>query len=431
MNTKVFTIIVLILSLALLALLGGWLFITYGGWSPLSPSGEPANTASSSAPAATFFPADPAPVTPPTEPATATEPEPGVIADNSLLARLTERPIAGLFAMGTGTSSAIWFADRGSGQLYQLDPGNSPARLTQTTIPQIARIVGGSTASSTFVLYRANTQDGRWFRGRLSELVAPVASSSVFSSVNLETGNTREVTSNPESSLLFDLAVNPNRDSLAILTQEGELTRVIRTDWSGGNRQNLLSLPLTELAITWPASSTLALQTRAAAEAPGYLYFYNLTSRVLEPIVTNVRGLASLASPTGRYVAYSGATGQTSFFSGLFDRETRAISRLPFSTIIDKCVWSAAEILYCGVPTAPSAASYPDDWYAGQVSFNDTFWRFDPNSRDARLLFDSNLENKGQIVDAAQLVLDGGEANLYFLNKSDLNLWRLALTAGF
>jgi hypothetical protein len=73
-------------------------------------------------------------------------------------------------------------------------------------------------------------------------------------------------------------------------------------------------------------------------------------------------------------------------------------------------------------------ATYPDDWYKGTVSFVDKIWQVSATTGEVHLI-SSIVDTSDRIIDAFNLGLDEKDRFLIFMNKNDLSLWSLDLTA--
>lgn len=94
----------------------------------------------------------------------------------------------------------------------------------------------------------------------------------------------------------------------------------------------------------------------------------------------------------------------------------------------EKCVWNSSSTdIYCAVPKSTGSATYPDDWYKGEVSFSDQIWKIDPASGTGSMIIDPTTVSGGESIDGIKLALDAGEKYLFFVNKKDSYLWELSL----
>jgi hypothetical protein len=109
-----------------------------------------------------------------------------------------------------------------------------------------------------------------------------------------------------------------------------------------------------------------------------------------------------------------------SFFS--FNKETSGATNLGIGTLPEKCEIYSVSVSYCFVPNFIPSGAYPDDWYKGQISFNDSLWRIDLNNRVVNKVADIS-QVAGYSVDGISPVISGDNEDLLFINKKDLSLW--------
>jgi hypothetical protein len=324
------------------------------------------------------------------------------------------------------------YVRRSDGHLFGVGADLTPITISNTTIPKTYQARGGQprATSTFFALQTIDRSNSRWF---LAPFTFFASSSSTTWTSGGEGGGEAVVGSIapiPLNSAVRDVIPAPDEKKLALVETSGGGTTVRLTNWSSEG-DVVLNLPLKELVVQWPTLTNITLQTKPTNLAAGLLYNYNLQTKHLELLINNVVGLSALMSPSGRFIAYSGIN-QGLVFSALYDRQTKTISRLPFSTLMEKCGWGAmGEILYCGVPVEFPSGQYPDDWYQGQVATTDNLWQFNPQSGENKLLYDPKGDNLGQTIDTSHLFTDKTGTTLYVINKNDLSLWSLALAPAF
>ncbi len=258
------------------------------------------------------------------------------------------------------------------------------------------------------------------------------SSSSLFLGTEDEVGSLPQtLTIKPNPTAAFDFAISPLENQIAYLEHPPESANLIVANWDNTKREKVASLPLTQISLAWPAADTIAIQTKASYLSDGLLYFYNLKTKKLDKIISGVRGLSAKASPDARYVLYSG-NNNNALFTALYDRRTGKVDRLPFKTLAEKCVWTReSALVYCGAPADTPNGNYPDIWYQGSTALKDNLWELEVATKKATLLFNPELNNLGETIDATQLTLDETNQQLYFINKNDFSLWRLTLGTGF
>lgn len=210
------------------------------------------------------------------------------------------------------------------------------------------------------------------------------------------------------------------------------------TDKSTGARGTVLSTdkkstsvfasPYREWIAQWPSRNTIALTTKPSASAAGHLYFLNPSTGAQRKVLGDIAGLTTLTNPTAEYVLYSVST-PTGITLRVYNVTTGAHTNLGITTFPEKCVWSERypTEVYCSVPESYPSAQYPDHWYQGVVSFDDTaIWMLDVK-RDTAFSFTTFAEKTEEKIDAHNLILSPDQGYLIFTNKKDGSLWGLHL----
>jgi hypothetical protein len=437
MNNKYFTVIIIILGLILLGIFTAW-FLVNRGYIQLNSTNNPSNTIDSAA-TNSLFPTGGG------ENSNSTNSGSGFVSSNSnsatssvilsgnqldkQLTKLDTSPIGALLAVGKATSTILFF-ERATGHLFQIPPSGSPFRLTNTTMPKVVAAGGGMVGSTTNFIIRTNNYQWETKFASLTNSIA--SSSSLFLGTEDEVGSMPQtLTVKPSPVAAFDFAISPLENQIAYLEHTPENTNLIVTNWDNSKWEKVASLPVTQTNLTWSGIDTITIQTKASYTADGLLYFYNLKTKKLDKIISGVKGLSTKVSPDARYVLYSGSNNGT-LFAALYDRRTGKIDRLPFKTLAEKCVWSrGSDLIYCGAPANAPSGDYPDVWYQGSTSLKDNLWELEVATKKATLLFNPELNNLSETIDATQLTLDEVNQQLYFINKNDFSLWRLTLGTGF
>jgi hypothetical protein len=300
---------------------------------------------------------------------------------------------------------AIEYLERESGNVYSyLDTLGTLTRISDRTIPGIQNAAWLASGSGAFVQYLSGTDSTT-----INTYLLPANGvGGFFLPQDLD-----QVSIGASSVLTLASGVN------------GSLATVMQGD--GSHSATAFSSPLTMLRVSFLGTNSYLAFTKPTTALDGYVYAVDgggNFSRLAGPLP----GLVALASPKGTWVLVSYSSG------GVMDMElvnvkTRETIALPLATIADKCVWTADEsAIYCGVPASPSTAyAYPDDWYQGAVSFNDTIWKIDVNARLAELTLNFTAQTNGGTLDAEALAVDPNDTVLTFVNKSDGSLWAYQL----
>ncbi len=185
----------------------------------------------------------------------------------------------------------------------------------------------------------------------------------------------------------------------------------------GSGQRKIFESPATEWSAQWVNKDTIALTTLATREADGYLYFLNPTTGNFKKVLGPLRGLTTLVSPDGKRVLYSNSSDR-GFSTKIYTTDTGTVRTLDLSTIPSKCTWQDSAIIICGVPKTIPGGQYPDAWYQGTVSFDDTLWMINTVQDSTKIILSPD-----QPFDVIKPIVNLNHVYLYFINKTDQTLW--------
>lgn len=346
----------------------------------------------------------PGEVTPPTIPES-----PAVVT--ARLVRITAGPVVpGMVVIDQKAANAssspdvaVKYIDRQSGNVYSyLVRAKTLTRTSNKTIPGIQSAAWVPNGSLAFVRY--------------------------LTGADFSTINTYALPANGSPGYflkqdLADIAVS----STTILTLASGVTgssaSLARLDTTGATP--VFTSPLSALRLSFAGKGQYLAYTKPSGILLGSAFLIDSAGHFSRVAAQN--GLVALASPSGKWVLVS-ATSEAGMQMRLVNTATGESLPLPVATIADKCVWAADEtVLYCGIPSNPSAAAlYPDDWYQGAVSFDDRLWRINVTGRYAELILTFSKETESAL-DATALAVDTNKSTLVFVNKNDGSLWSFSL----
>ncbi len=222
---------------------------------------------------------------------------------------------------------------------------------------------------------------------------------------------------------LAGLAISSTSVLTTVSGVNGSSVSVSRTN--GTHSSALFTTPLSSVRVSFAGKNQYLVFTKPSASLAGDAFLVDAAGR-FSRIAGPRNGLVALASPSGKWVLISYVL-ENAMQMELISAATGASLPLPVATIADKCVWTNnAAALYCGIPVAPPAGGYPDDWYQGAVHFSDRIWKVDVAGRYAQLVLDFNKET-GTDADATALAVDPLGTTLVFVNKNDGSLWSYSL----
>jgi hypothetical protein len=299
---------------------------------------------------------------------------------------------------------ALRFVARSNGHIYEqyLDTKAS-GKISNTTIPTIHEAVFAK--EGQFIVYR--------YLNDMDETIQ-----SFFGTLGGETSggflpeNIESVSTAPSGAQFFYLVPIGN-DIAGYL---GSFTNSKKTQ--------IFTSAFTEWIPQWAQPNTIFLTTKPSYLFKGSLYAINKKTNAFTKVFGGIKGLTTLASSTGNGILYTNTSNGTPML-GVYNITSHSFSPLGISTITDKCVWSQDGITaYCGVPNSIQSGQYPDAWYQGIVTFNDSIVKIDTANLSSITIMDTEEINA---LDATNLTLSPDEKTLFMINKKDSTLWSLDL----
>ncbi|MEX0934757.1 MAG: hypothetical protein WDZ70_00320 [Candidatus Paceibacterota bacterium] len=312
-------------------------------------------------------------------------------------------------------TSSIRLIRRDSGHVYEAFIRDEIIRLTNTTIPRVQEVKFSPDGENLILQYLDEARENfRTYLGSLVENTEGEEDQTPFRiSGSFLPNDIVAYDFSPDNAELFYIRTTTTGSEGIIYSLLNDTSEIIFTS------------EVSKWDVDWIANATIALQTKSSGVAEGYLYFLS-TSGTLSRVLGEHNGLTTLVHPSLDTIFYSDSRGTiTSYVYNQGERET---TQLSIKTLAEKCVWSTEEenILFCAVPQTLSGGTYPDVWYRGDISFNDSFWRINTaTGREERIASPSDFEEDP--VDAVDLQLIEEDEFLIFRNKKDGSLWSLRL----
>jgi len=336
------------------------------------------------------------------------------------LQKISSAPISGATIFMRASTTLVRYVDKATGNIFEFDTtNNSNTRVSNTTLPKISEVVWGE---------KGNTLFARSIRdSSLQTFVGSIATSSASSvEVRLE-GSYLQTTATAFVS-------SPDKKRTFYLENSAEGIAGYLANSLGREGKALWSFPAREWVVSWPKEETIFLNTKASSLSEGFLYALNVKTGGLSPVLGRINGLTSLVSPNGENILYSDSS-NNSFSFNLFDARNGTKQQIPFSTLPEKCTWVNPVRFVCGVPDGAIGSNLPDNWYRGEISFNDSLRAWDTvvtTSEDPEATVGGSFDIKNasnEDVDAINLMTSPDETMLIFENKKDFSLWILPLSS--
>ena len=313
---------------------------------------------------------------------------------SSRLITLSERAVAGAAII----SDRVLFLERDTGLIVEMDLADRARR-------ELARLPIRAPIAEAILTLDAQKLSV-WFSVITSGKKNYFSAALKFTATATPNLTLPEIESEPFGGAVQDIVLDPGRDRLFILERVGEETIGKVFDLKTQKSRLVFSSRANQWLAAWPEKNLIALTSKPAAEAAGYLYLLNLRNDDWQKILGGVNGLTTLVSPSGQKILY-GRSGGRGLELGLYDRIRNETITLAVSTLPEKCVWSSdASTIYCAAPRSLPAAVYPNDWLAGEAVFDDLLWHINAATGVSRLIW-ADEPGLGDVINL--LVAEGGK----------------------
>lgn len=337
-----------------------------------------------------------------------------------VLMKVSTMPIAGFAVYQKEKAEkefvpALRYVARATGYIYQtLVDEIVEKRFSNTIIPKVYETVLGQSGKTVAMRYlKSDEQTIQTFLGTLPE-----------EKLEEEPSGNKKIEGSFLPDNISDLSLSYDGTKIFYLLNTSENISGIIVNLSDNKKTQVFDSRFTEWLSFWPNSKMITLTTKPSGVTAGYMYAIDPGKKDLNRVLSNINGLVTLTSPSGKLVLYS----NSSLTLSLYDMESRGSNSLGLSTLAEKCVWTkASDAVYCAIPKFISGGIYPDKWYKGETSFSDEIWKINIETGTTTRLIDPISVLGGEEIDAIKLALDATENNLFFVNKKDSYLWKLNL----
>ncbi len=180
-----------------------------------------------------------------------------------------------------------------------------------------------------------------------------------------------------------------------------------------------VQIPSSIFAVFWPQGSH---------DVTTELYHVSTaTESSPQKIFDGKRGADFAPSPTGDKILMSVTNDNGTSTLATIDVRGQNYTDLQVPTVVAKTVWARDGVhIYYAQPTdVPQNATMPDDYFAKKFTTHDTFYKMDVTTGKKERVID--LEAITQQFDATDLKLSTSGDTLFFVNRADGLLYRIAL----
>ncbi len=334
------------------------------------------------------------------------------------LRQIYKKPTSGSFFVEKNNVTNLNFIDRASGNVFNYSTNNptiDPVRITNTTIPKIQESIFFNKGQSIILRYLNEVNKISSFIGKISTSSDPNINEIKG---DFLTEDIKQIVISPNNSNIFELINNPKNG----------VSGYIYSTSTTNNKKEIFYSPISIWNISWPKEETITFTTKPNYKEYGFLFFFNPKTLSFDRIIGETVGLTTNTNSTAELVAYSeNKTGSLKL--GVYDVKNMEDKKITLNTISDKCIWGKknTKTLYCAVPNNIPKGNYPDDWYQGNVSFNDSFWQINTEEGTTKNIYE-NKDANSLNIDVMDLKISDNDKYLSFTNKNDLSLWLLDLS---
>lgn len=364
---------------------------------------------------------------------TTTESE--MIKEIPILRKISDKPTSGSVVLARDIETIVdnkkikirkyfvRFVDRATGHIFETPIDSfDVTKISNTTLPKIYEASFDSTGNSFIARFldEKNTDIIKTYSVFLKDTKTASTSTSTIEYTPKETVGTYLEQDIKEYSLF------PSKTKLGYLIYKDGGSSIITTTLNGQNKKQVFSSKLREWLLETESESKITITTKPSGEALGFSYSLNTANGAITKLFGSTLGLT--VKPlvgTNKYLIGIGGGELRTYFKNPFD-ETPLVSL--FSTLPEKCVQGRKEIevVYCAVPRSVPSGTYPDNWYTGEVSFNDNIWQANSKTNKTSFINSPFLSIK-ENLDGINLQISIDDNYLTFINKKDLSLWGLIL----
>lgn len=321
------------------------------------------------------------------------------------LRQLTTKPVIGYQEVRFSTTSkpTIYFVEAGTGHIFSIDLNSGEEkRVSGTTIPNSYN--AAITPNGEYVIIQSGSGSSK------KNTLGKIENGSLSSVVLNE--NINNLKASLDNTFLYY-----SKTSFSSVGKEFfPISNVYET---------LFTVPFRETTVVWgnTKGNSHYIYPKTAGRLEGFLY--KSTNGTLTRTPVDGFGLSAIANDENIIFSKNNNGDYRSYVnkSDSINHLTSPINVLPEKCTFDRTIIYTA---YCAQSVGEFNESYPDTWYAGEVTFADKIWKVNLNSLGASILIDTQ-RTTGRNLDIININNSGDGNNLYFQNKLDNSLWLFEL----
>ncbi len=317
------------------------------------------------------------------------------------LIQLGSDPIASLVAFGTTTRYHKNIPEN-LGHLFERTlPGlDQENRISNLTIQQVAKVVWSPRGNQSVLFYEDDQHAIRKFLVAYNGISTP--------KTHFLEDSISSVAFSPDGKQIAYINSLPGSDNVFIASTDLKTVKKI------------LDNNIPGFEISWPSPDAVALKSKSSYAAEGFLYLAQTKTGSLRKIAGGA-GLDAVWNSDGSGVVYSTVAGLGRALPlQFYDLVKKTTRNLGIASIAEKCVFGKKDktMLYCAVPQNTPADSFPDSWWQGKISTQDTVVAIDVSSGTQVAAVPTNS-------DVINPVLFDDDSYLFFIDKNTGYLWAI------
>ena len=192
---------------------------------------------------------------------------------------------------------------------------------------------------------------------------------------------------------------------------------------SDQTRRTIFTSPYSQWTSYWENNNQIEISSKPSYASDGFSYSLEVNGGDYHKSFKQRKGLMTKPSHDDSKILVHDVESGRSRLS-IYERSTSRFIPLSIETFPDKCVWSSDDsFIYCAVPDALAyGQEYPDVWYQGLETYQDSLFRINTTSRQEELLSNISVDY-GEGIDVEYMYVDGNDQYLYFIDKNTEYLW--------